>query len=136
MLSASYVRAMSVFRPRKKGVRITREQALNSRPVKNDRVVEHRLETGEVLLVYPLYLKPWMAAAIRYLGGNVETARTRKLQLDPLGTSVWDLIDGRRSVNRIIQLFVDAHRVLPREAEVAVTRFLRDLGRRGLLGLQ
>lgn len=60
----------------------------------------------------------------------------KKLQLDALGTEVWDLIDGRRSVRKIIQRFAETHRLHPREAEVSVTRFLRELGKRGLIGLQ
>ncbi len=115
---------------------ISRAQALNSKPVKNHSVIENRLESGEIQLTYPIILRPWIAAVIRYLGKDTDDTRTRKLQLDNLGTSVWDFIDGRRNVKRIIQLFVETHRVLPKEAEVAVTRFLRDLGQRGLIGMQ
>jgi hypothetical protein len=62
--------------------------------------------------------------------------QTKKLQLDVLGTSVWDLVDDKRSVGRMIQIFAETHRLENREAEVAVTRFIRELGNRGLLGLR
>jgi len=52
-----------------------------------------------------------------------------------VGTSVWDLVDGKRSVRMIIQIFAKAHRLENREAEVSVTSFIRQLGQRGLLGL-
>ena len=136
MNSTACVLLMKVFKPKKTDPQITREQALNSRPLKNKHVVENRLESGEVLLSYPISPRPWMAAVLRSLGADRGEKGVRRLQLDMLGTSVWDLIDGRRSVRRIIELFSDSHRVLPREAELAVTRFLRDLGRRGLIGLQ
>ena len=127
---------MKVFKQKKFEPEITRAEALNSKPVKSIQVNESRLESGEVLLAYPVTIRPWLATLIHRLGGPSETIQTKKLQLDMLGTSVWNLLDGRRSVNEIIQQFARRHRVHPKEAEAAVTRFLRDLGRRGLIGFQ
>ena len=127
---------MKVFKRKKAGAQISRTAALSATPVKNREVDEVRLDTGEVLLSYPVILRPWVAAVIRRLGGPSAKAQTKKLQLDALGTSVWDLLDGRRSVNQIIHRFAQTHQIQDREAEVAVTRFLRDLGRRGLIGLR
>mgnify|MGYP002062711251 CR=1 FL=1 len=84
---------------------------------------------------YPLIVKPWIAAVARRLGGSQDRKQTKKLQLDAMGTSVWDLVDGKRSVRTIIQIFAKAHRLENREAEVSVTSFIRQLGQRGLLGL-
>lgn len=95
-----------------------------------------RLDSGEVLLTYPVALRPWMASLVRYVGGPAENNRTRKLQLDTLGTFVWDLLNGNRSVAQIVQHFSKTHRISFKEAEISVTRFLRDLGRRGLIGMQ
>ena len=127
---------MKVFRRKKTEPQIARTEALNSKPVKNRRVNESRLESGEVLLTYPAATHPRMAALIHRLGGPSEKIQIKKLQLDTLGTSVWSLLNGERSVNQIIQQFAQTHRIYPKEAEVAITRFLRDLGRRGLIGLQ
>ena len=93
------------------------------------------LETGEVVIEYPLIVRPLIAAVAKRLGGLQDRKQTRKLQLDALGTSVWDLVDGKRSVRTIIQIFAKAHRLENREAEVSVTSFIRQLGQRGLLGL-
>ena len=92
------------------------------------------METGEVIIEYPLIVRPWMAALAGRLGGG-QPKQTKKLQLDALGTSVWDLVDGKRSVRMIIQIFSKAHRLETKEAEVSVTSFIRQLGQRGLLGL-
>ncbi len=46
------------------------------------------------------------------------------------------MLDGRRSLGRIAAAFAEAHQLEPREAEIAVTQFIRDLGRRGLVGLR
>ena len=127
---------MKVFKRKNAGLQISRTAALNSTPVKNREVNELRLESGEILLTYPVAIRPWIAAVIRRLGGPADKIQTKKLQLDTLGTSVWDLLNGKRSVNQIIRRFAQTHRVHAKEAELAVTRFLRDLGRRGLIGLR
>ena len=113
----------------------TRSDALGCRPVKSLHVSEDRLASGDVIVSYPVTLRPWFARWARRLGGPGSQTRMKKLQLDALGTAVWDLLDGRRTVRRVVRDFADEHQLHPREAEVSVTRFLRDLGRRGIIGL-
>ena len=43
---------------------LSRTDALNCIPVRNPRVVEHHLETGEMLLSYPDAVKPWFAGIL------------------------------------------------------------------------
>lgn len=127
---------MTVFRKKTRGAEITRTQALESIPIKSEHVQETHLENGEVLLTFQERSRRWMAGIVRYLGGSPDGAVTRKLQLDELGTSVWGRIDGKRSVRQMVKEFAGEHQLHPKEAEVAVTRFLRDLGKRGLIGLR
>ncbi|MBT8370726.1 MAG: PqqD family protein [Deltaproteobacteria bacterium] len=127
---------MKVFRKKSGANHISRAQALACTPVKSLQIIEVRLDTGEVLIEYPLAVRPWIAAVARRLGGPQNHAQTKKLQLDTMGTSVWDLMDGNRSVSRIIKVFAETHRLENREAEISVTHFIKELGRRGLLGLQ
>ena len=56
--------------------------------------------------------------------------------LTHIPTEVWGLLDGKRSVRELIAVFADRHRMHPKEAEFSVARFLRELGRRGLIGLR
>ena len=115
---------------------MSRAAALKCRPEKSLHVTESRLETGEVLLEYPLTVRPWLIAVAKRLGKSREVVQIKKLQLDAMGTAVWDMVDGHRSVRRIVQIFAEAHRLDNKEAEVSVTSFIRELGQRGLLGLQ
>jgi hypothetical protein len=106
-------------------------------PVKGGHVQETRLETGEILLAYPDYKQSWFNRLFRRPGGpDKDTVRLKKLQLDTLGTAVWGLLDGRRSVQQIIERFADTYSLHPKEAEVSVSQFLRELGRRELIGLR
>jgi hypothetical protein len=114
---------------------LSRMEALEYTPVKSNQISEIRLESGEVVIEYPLIVRPWIAAVARHLSGAQDGKTTKKLQLDAMGTSVWDLVDGKRSVRMIVQTFAKTHRLENREAEVSVTSFIRQLGQRGLLGL-
>ena len=115
---------------------MSRIDALESIPVKNIQIEEECLSTGEILVRYPTTLKPFLTGLIKRLGGPHPRVQIRKLQLDELGTEVWGLIDGRRTVAEIIKTFAGTHQVQTREAEMAVKQFIRDLGKRGLIGLQ
>jgi hypothetical protein len=114
----------------------SREDALECTPVKNDRVEEFRLENGELQLSYPVSTRPWLAGFVRRLGRKPNGTYIKKLQLDALGTEVWELLDGGNRVRDVIRQFAARHRLQQREAELAVTRFLRELGKRGLIGLR
>ena len=127
---------MRVFKGKIDNSRVSRTEALACTPVKNTQVRELRLESGEVLLTYQMRIRPWAVSLIGRLGGSANTTPTKKLQLDALGTTVWDMMDGERSVQQVIRKFANKHRLHPQEAEVAVTRFLRELGKRGLIGLK
>jgi len=128
---------LKVFKKNPGAGRMTRHEALAYKPVKSPQISETRLETGEVVLEYPLAVRPLVAAVARRLGkSQEELVQIKKLQLDVLGTSVWDLVNGKRSVGRMIQIFAETHRLEKKEAEVSVTQFIRELGQRGLLGLR
>ena len=127
---------MIVFKKKSRQSQMSRAAALNCRPAKSLHITESRLETGEVFLEYPLSVRPWIAAVAKRLGKSRDVVQIKKLQLDTMGTAVWDLVDGHRSVRRIVKIFAETHRLDNKEAEVSVTSFIRELGQRGLLGLQ
>jgi len=125
-----------MFSRKKKSGLPSREDALECTPIKNDGVEESRLENGELQLSYPVTSRPWLAGLARRLGRKPYETYLKKLQLDALGTEVWELMDGGTRVRDVIRLFAARHRLQQREAELAVTRFLRELGKRGLIGLR
>lgn len=117
---------------------LSREEALSRIPEKNSQVREERQDSGEMLLAYPAAVRPWLSGIVKRLHPNRGESRPiiRKLQLDQLGTDVWELLDGKHSVDQVIKAFARKHRLHPKEAEVSVVQFLRELGRRGLVGMR
>ncbi len=115
---------------------LSRAEALRCTPVKSKDAWETSRNSDQVTLAYPVGMRPLIARLVRQFGGDHNRTRTKKLQLDALGASVWELLDGKRTVKQIIETFADAHQLSFKEAEASVTTFLRELGRRGLIGMK
>ena len=114
----------------------SRAAALACRPVRNREVREERLESGDLLLTFPLLVRPWLTGLARALGFHNRQVLTRKLQLDEMGSRTWALMDGERSLADLVEIVSRRYRLQRRETEVAITTFLRELGRRGLVGFR
>ncbi len=116
--------------------RIDKQRALTAIPVQNTEVSTETLISGQILIRYPVTMRPWLAKWVRRFKGDSGQIRFRKLELDNLGTNVWQMIDGKRTVQDIIDEFAQIHQLQAGESESAITQFLRDLGKRGLIGMQ
>lgn len=127
---------MALFTKKRLKPQFSRQRAFQSIPLKNPDVREETQENGNVLLSCPVGMRPLFAKAVSLFGGDVGKIRMRRIQLDELGSEVWRLLDGQRTVAQIIRQFAKHHQVHKKEAEVAVTQFIRDLGRRGLIGIK
>jgi hypothetical protein len=114
----------------------SRSESLAYRPVKSLEVSEEKLESGEVVLTYPLTLRPWLLSLATRLGMRSGENLSRKLQLDEMGSLTWSLLDGKRAVHDLVDFVCRRYKLNRREAEVAMTGFLRDLGKRGLIGFR
>lgn len=113
---------------------MTRGEAMACKPLKNRDVDETRSNDGLIQLSYPLRLKPLFADVAKRFGMWKDgSPPIKRLELDEMGTLVWEMVDGRNSVKKIAAKFAETYQVLPREAEVATASFLKDLGKRGLV---
>lgn len=120
----------------RKGEPSTRSEAFAYCPVKNRQVLEEEVEGGAVVLTYPLVIRPWLAGVAQRIGLRSRETLTRKLQLDEMGSLTWRLLDGKRTVKDVVDFLCRRYKLNRREAEVATTGFLRELGKRGLVGLR
>jgi hypothetical protein len=115
--------------------RLPRSEAMACRPVRNPEVNEETADGDRLRLCYPLRSRPWAARMARWFGAE-DSVVIKRLELDAMGTAVWRRIDGETPVRAIAKELAETYRLHPREAEVATAQFLRDLGRRGLIGLK
>jgi hypothetical protein len=114
----------------------TRAEAFTYYPVKNREVREEKVEGGVIVLTYPLMIRPWLAVVAKRLRLQSREPLTRKLQLDEMGSLTWSLLDGERNVQDVVDFLCRRYNLNQREVEVATAGFLRELGKRGLIGLR
>lgn len=60
----------------------------------------------------------------------------KRLQLDRVGSGVWELCDGFHDVQSILDYVQRRHKLTRREAEVSVSTYLKILAERRLIGLK
>ena len=114
----------------------TRKDSLLCIPEKNAGVEEVFLDTGDLVLSFPVRYKPFFMRLQRFLRSNPQKTFRRKIQLDRLGVDVWSLLDGNRDVKAVIKAFARLHGLDEKEAEISVTLFLRSLGQKGLIRIK
>jgi hypothetical protein len=62
------------------------------------------------------------------------TPKEKRIQLDMVGSIVWDMCDGKRAMKDIIERLHEEYKMLPSEAEVSLNAYLNQLTKRGLIG--
>ncbi len=66
---------------------------------------------------------------------RVPDGATKTFELDALGLMVWELCDGKTSVQQIIRKLAKRYQLNLREAQVPTLTFLRMLTKKGLIGM-
>jgi len=100
-------------------------------PLRNEAVTEEHTDAGELRLVLPVR-PPWWA---RPLARFLYVPKQHRIVLDEIGAYVWRLCDGKRSMRDIIQALALRYKLHPKEARVSLVAYLRQLGRRRLVGV-
>ena len=75
----------------------------------------------------------WLVPPLSWL---LPLRRTRAVQLDRVGSRVWRLCDGERTVEQVVDEFARVYRLSFHEARVAVTGYLKQLVQRGALAIE
>ena len=60
---------------------------------------------------------------------------TKTFEFDSIGLFVWNLCDGKTSVQQIIRMLAREYRLNLREAEVPTLQFLQTLAKKGLIAM-
>lgn len=116
---------------RKKRVKgLSRQEALAALPVRNDGLTTEPTADGELMVTVPRR-SDWVGKVLALV---FAVPKERKVVLDRVGAEIWGLCDGRHSVEGIITALAQKHNLNRKEAEVSLTAYLRQLGRRGLVG--
>ena len=100
-------------------------------PLRNPDLRNERSDDGNVSLWVPRRKSFWInvMSKLFYLPPG------RPVELDALGTFVYDRCDGHTPVRKMLELLVERHHLTRREAEVALTTYLKKLVERGIVGM-
>ncbi len=107
----------------------SRRQWLALRPLRNPQL-EWRDEDGTVILEIKR-VKNWKTQMLNLL---IPIPSEHTVELDRIGTDVWRLMDGSRTIGQIARELASEHQIEKREAEVSLQQFFKELGRRGYIG--
>ena len=120
-----YDRIIAAFRK----PRLSREHALQARPIRNPALEWEALDNGEVQIILPRRRD----AMGKLLSSVFYVPQSKPVNLDVVGAQVWKLCDGEHTVNGIAQALMEEHKLHRREAEVSLTEFLKMLGKRNMV---
>jgi hypothetical protein len=112
---------------------LTRDESLGAVPIRNPDVEWEEVDGdqgSEVLLSVP----PPKGGAVKFLRPILMLPdKNRQLQLDVMGSHVWRLCDGERTVEDVCNEIRSAYKLSHREAMLSLTTYLKTLGKRGLM---
>ena len=108
------------WRATKKGKHISREAMLASKPVRNELVEWERDDNNEVVIRLTRQ-DNWK---VKVLAKLFYIPKQRKIGLDTVGSQVWEMCDGKHSVDRMIRILAKEHKLNRKEAEVALMAYL------------
>jgi hypothetical protein len=109
--------------------RISRDEALSSRPIRDERATLTESDDGNsATLSIPIQTP----RALRWLFRFPSNAK-RNFELDSTGLLVWRMCDGRNTVKKIASFVAMRNGAPGEEAEVATIKFLQMLEGRGLI---
>ncbi|MCX8053306.1 MAG: PqqD family protein [Armatimonadetes bacterium] len=117
------------FAPKKP--KIDRKQALAVVPVRNP-LIEWERKGKEIHLTIPVR-NDRIAKLVKRLVRNLPDKR--QVALDEVGSRVWELCNGERNINEIVESVSKDYKLTRREAEASVTMFLQTLAKRSYIGL-
>lgn len=120
------------FPLRRKKPLLTKEQVYASRPLRNPNLRWERNEEGLVVVSVPRRSD---------LLGKILTVvfvvpKSRSVQLDEVGSLVWDLCDGTHTIRDMVDRLSREYKLNRKEADVSLTTYLRNLAKRGIVGFE
>lgn len=114
----------------RKQPKIGREAMFKSKPVRNDRLEWEKNQDEEIVVT----LKRDDSWKVRILSKLFWIPDQKTLMLDQLGTQVWEMCDGRTTVEAMIRNLSETHKLNLKEAEISLLAYLKKLGQKGLVG--
>ncbi|MBV9867166.1 MAG: PqqD family protein [Abitibacteriaceae bacterium] len=107
----------------------TRSQVMALCPMRNPQLAWYE-EEGRVVL----HIKRAHTWKTRLLQVFFPLPEERRIVLDAIGTDVWQMMDGKTTMGQIAKALGSKYQLGPRETELSLQQFFKEIGRRGYMG--
>lgn len=108
-----------------------RRQFLALKPARNPKIDWAEVENRVVLTITPT--NNWAMKILTFFLPLSEEERKKRVALDPLGSDVWRLCDGKTTIAQISKSLQDGYKLKAPEAELSLRQFFQTLGKRGYI---
>jgi hypothetical protein len=108
---------------------ISRRVFLDIKPVRNSALKWERNQQGVIVLSVSLR-RPQSRRRKSLFSAPVQE---KKIQLDSMGSIVWELCDGKKTVRDIVRFLHEEYKMLPSEAEISLNTYFYHLAKRGFM---
>lgn len=115
------------FRRKAKGIQVSRQEFLNTRPLRNPRLKWERNE-NDMVTVFISYKKGRFARIFSKI------PKEKQVVLDKVGSHVWNFCDGKHTIEHIAESIHQKYKLTMEEAEAALRTYFNQLSERGLVG--
>ena len=117
--------------------KVSRAEVLGARPVRNPLITWSREVRDEdrpalMLLQVPRRSDRWGNVLARIF----QLPESRKIELDEMGSDVWEMCDGTLTVDALTRAVCAKYHLNRRQGEASVTAYMRMLAERRLLALK
>jgi hypothetical protein len=109
----------------------TWREMLLLKPIRNPGLEWAEEEERIVLTIHHATRTDWKA---RLMSLVVAMPKDRRVVLDAIGSDVWRLTDGENTLGFIAKKLAKKYKLSPREAELSLQQFFKELGKRGYIG--
>ena len=114
------------------GAKVPYKKFIRSRPVRNENAESDRTSTDSL----KLYLPYQKTAFMNLIGRFIDIPDERSFKFNPIGSMVWELCDGRNSVQDIKEIIVQRTRGNEKDMEKRLLKFLNRLMKNELITLE
>jgi len=124
-------------RKKREGLQVPRSIFLKAKPVRNPTLTwEKDRKTKEVTIMVPLKKASQTSKTKKGILDKLFPPEPEKkiIKLDRVGSIVWELCDGERTIGDIANYLVEKYRIMPEEAEISLNAYFNQLSGRGLIG--
>lgn len=114
----------------RKQPKIGREAMLKSKPARNEALTWETNENDEVII----RIERRTDTKAKILSKIFWIPESRTMMLDQIGAQVWEMCDGKTTVETMIRKLSEEHKLNLKEAEVSLLTYLKSLGKKHLIG--